>query len=233
MKNQQKAFQRRKENTKTHKYCPRCKETKNRFDFWKDSSQSDGLYSCCKSCQIAKQRTEKGKEISRKARKRYNSSIKGIARQFRSNYGYSEKDSFYLAEKCVNDFQRCNICGVPCWFLKIQKIYLRGNSRKNRRLQIDHIIPFNGKNSFLENTRILCNSCNDLRRNAKVSDETVLRQIRRWYRENYYLKLLYWLNEEPGNGGTLFRNKVMQSKAFKLLGSSGLTDQMNLQIQMS
>lgn len=139
----------------------------------------------------------------------------------------------YFAHKCLNDYQRCEICGVAGWFIRTQKMFFFGSHRMNRRLQVDHIEPFNGRNSTRENTRILCHSCNYLRGAKRRTDVQVLRIVRRWYREKYFLKLLYWLNEKPGSGGELFRNKTMQQKTVKLLGPLGLTDQMNLQIQMS
>lgn len=103
----------------------------------------------------------------------------------------------------------------------------------NRRLQVDHIEPFNGMNSTRDNTRILCHSCNYLRGANCRTDSEVLRIVRQWYREQYYLKLLYWLNKEPGKGGTLFRNNTMQRKTYRLLGPFGLTELTHLQIQMS
>lgn len=38
-------------NTKTHKQCPRCKDVKERTQFNKQTTNSDGLFFCCRECQ--------------------------------------------------------------------------------------------------------------------------------------------------------------------------------------
>jgi hypothetical protein len=146
--------------------------------------------------------------------KRHSTSIKGIATRFRFNYGYTQKDSLHLAKLCIDDFSRCVICGIPGYWLRTQKIFMRGTERMNRRLQPDHIKPFNGKNSTLKNTRILCHSCNDIRKAALFTDTEIFKQVMRWYQDHYSLKILWWL----GPKGTLFRNDFMRRKAEKLTG---------------
>lgn len=123
---------------------------------------------------------------------------------------------------------------MPGWWLRILKtrgIYIRGDERVNRRLVPDHITP--GRDNCLDNVRILCYACNDIRGAAILSDQEVLEKVRWWLRENFALKFLWWLNTEPGKGGTLFRNRFMERKAIKLLGPDGLQELANLKITIS
>jgi hypothetical protein len=92
---------------------------------------------------------------------------------------------------------------------------MRGDERVNRRLVPDHIVP--GRDHYLENIRILCFTCNDIRGAAICSDEQILQKVVRWYEDRFSMKLLWWLNR-PGKPGTLFRNKYMKRKAEKLTG---------------
>jgi predicted RNA-binding Zn-ribbon protein involved in translation (DUF1610 family) len=43
-----------KNNTHTHKKCPKCGERKERSLFHKDSTRKDGINAYCKECKIAK-----------------------------------------------------------------------------------------------------------------------------------------------------------------------------------
>lgn len=169
-----------------------------------------------------------------KRQRKYNASAKGIARQFRSNYGFSYEDSIFIARKCVHDLQRCEICGLPQWWnravLKVRGLFLRGDERVNRRLVPDHIIP--GFDSRLENIRILCYACNDFRGAGILTDEEVLSKVRWWYRENFSLRDTWWLNNSPGKGGTLFRNLFMLKRAIRNLSPSGLSELKYLQIEL-
>ena len=73
------------------KRCSKCKKTKVLSEFFKSRRNKDGLYGCCKSCQIAYRQGEKGKAyqknyhqskqgkaISRKATNKYRKTEKGI-----------------------------------------------------------------------------------------------------------------------------------------------------------
>jgi hypothetical protein len=167
-----------------------------------------------------RERYYKNREYNLKMKRQYHSSIRGIATKFRAHHNFMYDDSLLIARKCVDDFQRCEICGLLQWWnrvvLKNRGIYLRGDERVNRRLVPDHIIP--GTDSRLENIRILCYACNDIRGAAIKTDIEVLHEVRWWYKENFSLRDLWWLNETPGKGGTIFRNKYMKHKAEKLTG---------------
>lgn len=145
--------------------------------------------------------------------KRYNNSIKGIARQLRSNHGYSKKDSIFLASILTSDYCSCFICGVPVWWLRI-KNWQVCRKRNYWRQTVDHIDP-NGP-SILKNTRPLCAPCNSLRGANILTDEEVLRKVRKWWRNLLPLRFLFWLNKTPNSGGTIWRNKYMMKKEFKL-----------------
>lgn len=146
--------------------------------------------------------------------RKYNNSVKGIARQLRSNHGYNQEESFLLAKRLTDDYCRCYICGIPVWWLKVHKGYYPGKLKEEkmrRRLTVDHIDP-NGT-SILSNSRPLCAECNNLKGANRLSDEEVLEKMKYWWR-NYSgvpLRFLFWLNED----GTLFRNKFMDRKERK------------------
>jgi len=126
-----------------------------------------------------------------------------------------------LALRLKDPNERCSNCGIPAWIVwlmweKGEQFPHNRYKQNNARLTVDHIIP--GGVSTLENTRILCWSCNALRGANKQTDREVLRFIRRWFRERFNLRYLWWLNKKPGEGGTLHRNKYMERKMLKLLG---------------
>lgn len=166
----------------------------------------------------------------RKWDQKYNSSVLGVARQLRSNHGYDRDSSVIIARKCLCDYQRCEICGLPQYWNRTQKFYYFDKERVNRRLVPDHIIA--GGPSDLSNTRILCHSCNSLRGPAWKPDDIVLDYIKEWYEKHYPLRVLWWLNKTPGCGGTLFRNIYMERKAIKLLGQDGVIQLATLNIHL-
>jgi hypothetical protein len=93
--------------------------------------------------------------------------------------------------------------------------YPRGKERVNRRLTPDHIDPWGGNS--LDNIRIVCFGCNDLR-GAKIrSDEEIIQIMNEWYDDRFSQRHLWWLNR-PRNPGRRFRNKWMKRKAEKLTG---------------
>jgi len=72
------------------------------------------------------------------------------------------------------------------------KIYPRGKERVNRRLVPDHIVP--GLGNDLENIRILCYACNDLRGPNLRTDLEVLVMMNVWYENRFPPHYLYWMN---------------------------------------
>lgn len=167
--------------------------------------------------------------LKQKRQRKYNNSVKGVARQLRSNHGYSVEDSIYIARKCLNDFSTCTICGLPQYFNRTQFSYIKGTDRENRRLcpdRIDLHLPHT-----LDNTRITCFGCNTLRGAARLSDHEVLAYVNIWYERRYSLKDLWWMNR-PGKPGTLFRSIHMERRALKLLDLEGLKELESLHIKI-
>lgn len=142
-------------------------------------------------------------ERTRRKHWRYDRSRKGVARSLRAKYGYSPSDSNTLAKLLLHPYTRCSICGVPqrilLYFLRKGGPFIRGDSRVNRRLTVDHIDPWGP--STLTNSRPLCYPCNNLRGPAINSDDHVLREVARLWQFRLNLKQLWWLNTSPGIGG--------------------------------
>lgn len=74
--------------TITHKYCPACKETKPKTEFYKDKGRSDGIGAQCKSCDdayhIQWRKTESGKASIKARGQRYRESEAG--KEYMRNY---------------------------------------------------------------------------------------------------------------------------------------------------
>jgi hypothetical protein len=140
--------------------------------------------------------------------RRYKMSRLGIAARLRHEHGYDPAAADDLANRLCDPGQRCAICGVPNWFVRVNHDsggpFLMGNRRMNRRLTVDHVIP--GGPSTLANTRILCFACNQRRGAARMSDTEVLRWVSRQLGLRFPRRLLFWLNTTPGAGGRLHRN---------------------------
>lgn len=112
---------------------------------------------------------------------------------------------------------RCEICGVPVWWLNLMGFWPYGGPNGNKRLSIDHIVP-----GEPEPLRILCYSCNAFRGHAERTDVAVLRFMRKWYREHFGLRYLWWLHTVPGLGGRAHRNVTCDER--ERLYAAGITD---------
>lgn len=132
----------------------------------------------------------------------------GAANRLRHDRGLSYKASYRWARVLTNQDTRCSICGVPLYWLRQQNQWKCGGEKCNRRMTIDHIEPSSPKGGY----RALCFSCNRTRGANYMSDTEVLTIMRRWYRQRWNARFLFWLNTEPGKGGTLHRNERVNGK---------------------
>ena len=77
---------------KIMKYCPECKKTKSGLEFYKDKFRRDGLSTRCKPCTIAYVKaytqTERGREVARKAQRKYRASDHGKKRKREDQKAY-------------------------------------------------------------------------------------------------------------------------------------------------
>lgn len=91
------------------KYCPKCNQYKEEFQFHKCRTYKDGLYYICKECaMIAKMRYKKSEE-GKLADKRYQQSEKGRESQKRSRIKRNLNGVEYLREKrrrCTDESYR-------------------------------------------------------------------------------------------------------------------------------
>lgn len=123
--------------------------------------------------------------------------------------------SLEMAKLLLNDYTRCDICGIPQYV--VARLYrrgwgwLQGSPRQNRHLTCDHIDPSGG--SDRENLRPLCAGCNWKKRDQHFTDAEVLQWARAVWpaKFGYRKRKLWWLNTHIENdvavGGTLFRSR--------------------------
>jgi len=170
----------------------------------------------CRDCENSARSDRRSKEEVRA----YNRSVAGIARNLRNDHGYSRQDAFTLAARLHDDLESCELCGITNYVVKMihdrNRPIQQGNRRNNTRLQPDHI---NGRESTLENTRLLCPTCNLFRRRSYHRDPEVWRNSLNWYSWMFQPRMTWWLHREaPGLGGRRFRNTTMQRKYESITG---------------
>ena len=135
----------------------------------------------------------------KEAKRRYNATLKGQARNLRANHGYSLEDSILLASLTENPYTRCAICGVPGRWLRV-KADAGWRGSPFGRLTVDHVKA--GGPSTMENSRILCGLCNTHRGAEERTDYQTLRKTKQWYEyRNFSTADLWWIHTIPGHGG--------------------------------
>lgn len=184
------------------KRCSRCKNPQSLSEFYKDRSRRDGHSNVCKGCERERGRERKDEFAA------YRKTTAGLARTLRCDHGYPYHESRRLSHRLLDDSVRCEICGIPNWLIKLNYKkggpWFLGSARQNTRMHPDRVDTT--KPHTLNNTRLLCPTCN-LRRSAeKYTDEQVLRWVRKRWLSIFSPRLLFWLNTEPGKGGRDRRN---------------------------
>jgi hypothetical protein len=186
-------------------------------EFNRKTGTSTGRQSYCRICDREHATSPAGKLRARvydrseagKTRYRvYAASVAGIAKNLRSDHGYTLAESRVLAVKLLAETSKCEICGTPGWLIRLNHRkggpFLSGTEKQNRRIHPDRVDTT--KPHTLSNTRLLCPACN-LRRGAeKYTDEEVLRWVRERWLSIFNPRMLWWLNTEPGKGGRERRN---------------------------
>lgn len=187
-------------------------------EFSRHKLHLDGHQTHCKGCQAEEHRRwrlvngEKANARNRAWHKKYgparNRTVKGTARQLRYSHGYTLAASVILSGRLLDPAERCAICGIPGWLVRLNHRkggpFFLGNSRQNTRLQPDRIDTT--QPHTIENTRILCPTCNFRRGVEKYSDEEVLRWVRERWLSIFSPRMLWWMCSEPGKGGRERRN---------------------------
>lgn len=117
-----------------------------------------------------------------------------------------------MATKLVDPWTRCEICGLPNYLLEVYRKTdrLPWFFGKNilHTMQVDHIVPGDNTGGL----RPLCPPCNKTRGAAIFTDDEVLHSIRGKWRDSRTLKLLWWLNDTPGEGGRLHRSEACEKR---------------------
>jgi len=144
----------------------------------------------------------------------YNASVPGIARQLASNHGFEKVEAKAIATDLLNPNVRCAICGIPGWLVQLNRRrggpFFIGSANQNARMHPDRIDTT--QPHTVDNTRILCPTCNMRRGAEKFSDEEVLRWVRYRWLAMFSRKMLWWLNTTPGEGGRLYRSPACSKR---------------------
>lgn len=172
--------------------CRKCGRVKPLSKFQKNSRCRGGRAGSCYRC-----RNTSAAAVERQTR--YDRTVKGKARWLVKDHGFSSGDALILAERLLDPYTRCSICGVPLrWLLAHHHAGWKG--KHWRGLSVDHIAA--GGVSTLRNTRILCRLCNTIRGAERHTDEEVLFKVRWWYENRGFAsKDLWWMCSAPGRGG--------------------------------
>lgn len=194
---------------RTHKWCPRCQETKPVSEWGKNAGRYDKLQVWCKMCTRVSRRLTGEYGLQKAAyNKIYGESLPGsmrnVVRNFISDHpGMAREVAEEMMEKVFNLDSRCVICGLPEG--QRTRMKLRGwgwVEGIGRRLSIDHIDPFTNDHSR-GNLRILCVFCNRTRGAALWFDHQVLAKAHRHWGNKLPNRWLWWLTpliyEKGGN----------------------------------
>ena len=120
------------------KYCKDCNTLKNVFEFYKDSTKSDGLCNYCKLCK------------SKRCKERWNKNNKKANAQKRDYY--KKNKSLYLAKNALA--RAVKLKATPSWLTdehkeEMKNIYIvckTVSSKTNKKHHVDHIVPLKGYN---------------------------------------------------------------------------------------
>jgi len=155
------------------KLCPKCRKTKNNFEFNKDSTRKDGLDYYCIDCRNLMRKEQK--EVRRATAIRYREKNKEALKKSHRDWSYTgsgvysslsknAKKRGILVEMSRRDFdiwwnlqeQVCHYCGIPFNIMQMLDW-----SRGNRRMSIDRMnndMPYR-----LDNIVLSCMKCNTLK----------------------------------------------------------------------
>lgn len=119
------------------KYCPRCKETKSRLEYTKNSSRKDGLQSYCSDC-MKTLRTESFRKNPEPYRRRAREK-KGYSPKERTARYFSEKPDCQCGGKKSMKAKMCRDCRSRLW-RKDRHGYMVKTIRGEYVLQHRHIM---------------------------------------------------------------------------------------------
>lgn len=121
---------------------------------------------------------------------------------------------------------RCSICGIPTYLLEVyisKGPWPRWMGVRSKSLQIDHLVPGDWRGGL----RPLCGGCNARRGDAIYTDQAVLMWIRRRWSEVSNLRMLWWLNETPGQGGRLHMSPTKEKREERFTALREASEGMN------